>query len=349
MEHDMDERNNKNNAIEVENTFIGPEIHYCVVFKGKIKQFADLDEVKTVLGIHYKINEEKIAGAFSGKPVTIVGPTDFQTAVDHRKRLRAHGAVCSIEAVEPPESFAAAWKEKVEESHKKQNQNQEPEQKQNQLQFNDLYTRLNEVYLQVQSEYNIAEKSKKYENKEVTGGCLGLLSAAAAVAAVIFTPLAWYWAGLGILVIIVLLGSLIKDWNVDYAKDFLARMEKEKQKDPSFFAFTLGKWVTNLPKNDRAKKYLESVIQIMPTADLDHLLVREALDQYRPSPTPTYETKKQETQETTVSEAAVKPAEDMVYCPRCGSDWIRTMEKRPGKIIYFCENCSKKWRPKRRR
>jgi predicted RNA-binding Zn-ribbon protein involved in translation (DUF1610 family) len=347
MEHDMDERNNKNNVIEVENTFIGPEIHYCVVFKGKVKQFADLDEIKTVLRIHYKINREKIAGAFSGKPMTIVGPTDFHTAVDQQKRLRAQGVVSSIEAVEPPESFTAARKEKVEESQAKQNQSQEPEQKQSQSQFNDLYTRLNEVYLQVHSEYNIAEKSKKYEKKEVTGGCLGLLSAAAAVAAVIFTPLAWYWAGLGVLVIIILLGSLMKDWNVDYAKDFLARLEEEKQKDPSFFAFTLGKWVKNLPKNDRAKKYFESVIQTIPRPDLDHLLEQEELDRFKHSPTPT--TAPLPPSETTVSEAAEKPAEDMVYCPRCGSDWIRSMEKRPGKIIYFCENCSKKWRPKRRR
>lgn len=236
----------------------------------------------------------------------------------------------------------------VEESRAKQNQNREPEQKQNQSQFNDLYMRLNEVYLQVQSEYDIAEKSKKYEKKEVTGGCLGLLSAAAAVAAVIFTPLAWYWAGLIILVIIILLGSLMKDWNVDYATDFLARMEEEKQKDPPFFAFTLGKWVTNLPKDDRAKKYLESVTQTMPNADPDHLPVQEASDRLRHSPPPAYETKKQEIQETTVSEAAVKPEEDILCCPRCGSDWIRSMEKRPGKIIYFCENCSKKWRPKRR-
>jgi hypothetical protein len=121
---------------------------------------------------------------------------------------------------------------------------------------------------------------------------LGLLSAAAAAAAVIFTPLAWYWAGPGVLVILILLGSLIKDWNVDYAKDFLARMEEEKQKDPPLFAFSLGKWVTNLPENDRAKKYLESVTQTMPTADLDHLQVREASDQFRHSPTPTYKTKK---------------------------------------------------------
>jgi hypothetical protein len=228
----------------------------------------------------------------------------------------------------------------VDKSQKQQNQNQ--------LNFNDLYTRLNEVYLQIQSEYDIAEKSKKYKNKEVTGGCLVLISAAAAVAAVIFTPLPWYWAGHGILFIIFLLGYLIKDWNVDYVMDFLARMEEEKQKDPSFFTLTLEKWVTNLPNEDLAKNYLLLVVKKMPTSDRAPLLKQEVLDQYRHSPTPAYEIKKQETQETILNEAAGDPGDDMLSCPRCGSDWIRSIEKKPGKIIYLCENCSKKWHPKRR-
>jgi len=229
--------------------------------------------------------------------------------------------------------------EERKESEEKQKQSQVPDENQANLTFKDLYKRIDDEYLKIRSEYDIAEKSKKSENKEVRAGCLILTIMAAAAAAVIFTPLPWYWAGIGLLIIITLLGSRIKEWNLEYAKDFLRRMEEEKQKDPAMFVFTLRKWVDNLPKNDRAKQYFESVVGNMPMPDLEYQWQQEAPDQLpTPASTPEYKPQEQETRE---------PAEDRVYCPRCGSDWIRYEEKDPGKVIYVCESCSKKWRPER--
>ena len=204
----------------------------------------------------------------------------------------------------------------------------------------DLYEGLTAVYQQVQDEMNIPGKNKKLEKKETTVGCLILSLIGILVGLVVFTAFPWYLGAVGVVIIFMLAGSLIKTWDLAYVDVFLSRMEQKRQKDPPGFAVILGKWVKDLPKKDRARKYLESVVEKMLAGEWSPAgfipgpaKAKEASGKTDPLPL------------IPDSGSSAKPGPE--FCPKCGSDWIRTIEKEHGKIIHVCENCSKKWHPKR--
>lgn len=205
----------------------------------------------------------------------------------------------------------------------------------------DLYETLTAVYQQVRDEMNIPAKSKKLDKNESTAGCLILSYIGVLVGLVVFTAFPWYLGAVGVLVALLVGGSLIKTWDLGYVDVFLNRMEAERQKDPLGFTVILGKWVKDLPNNDRGKKYLESVVEKMyagewPSAGFipAPAKAKEAPGKTEPLPV------------IPRSSSAAGPGQEL--CPKCGSDWIRTIEKEHGKIIHVCESCSKKWRSKRR-
>ena len=205
----------------------------------------------------------------------------------------------------------------------------------------DLYETLTAVYQQVRDEMNIPERSNKLARNESTAGCLILSFIGVLVGLVVFTAFPWYLGAVGVLVALLVGGSLIKTWDLGYVDVFFKRMEVERQKDPKGFAVILEKWVKDLPKNDRARKHLESVVEKMyagewPSAGYIPAPAKAKENPGKTAPSPVIPR----------SDSAAEPGPEL--CPKCGSDWIRTIEKENGKIILVCESCSKKWRPKRK-
>jgi uncharacterized membrane protein len=205
----------------------------------------------------------------------------------------------------------------------------------------DLYERLTAVYQQVQDEMNIPEKSNKLARNESTAGCLILSFIGVLVGLVVFTAFPWYLGAVGVLIAFIVGGSLIKTWDLGYVDVFLKRMEEERQKDPPKFAVILGKWVKDLPKNDRARKHLESVVEKMLAGEWPSA-------GFIPGPAKAKETPGKTAPIPVISRSSSAAGPGPELCPKCGSDWIRTIEKEHGKIIHVCESCSKKWRTKRK-
>jgi hypothetical protein len=205
----------------------------------------------------------------------------------------------------------------------------------------DLYERLTAVYQQVRDEMNIPEKRKNFERNESRAGCLILIFINILVGLVVFTAFPWYLGVLGVLVALLIGGSLIKTWDLGYVDVFLKRMEAERQKDPQGFAVILGKWVMDLPKSDRAKKHLESVVEKMYAGEWPSA-------GFIPAPAKAKETPGKTAPSPVIPRSAIAAGPGPELCPKCGSDWIRTIEKENGKIILVCESCSKKWRAKRK-
>jgi uncharacterized membrane protein len=205
----------------------------------------------------------------------------------------------------------------------------------------DLYERLTAVYQQVRDEMNIPAKSKKLAKNESTAGCLILSFIGVLVGLVVFTTFPWYLGAVGVLGIFIVGGSLIKTWDLGYVDVFLRRMEEERQKDPPGFAVILGKWVMDLPKNDRAKKHLESVVEKMYAGEWPSV-------GFIPAPAKAKETPGKTAPLPVIPRSGSAAGPGPELCPKCGSDWIRTIEKENGKIILVCESCSKKWRAKRK-
>ena len=275
------------------------------------------------------------------------------------------------------------------EPEEKQDQRRTPGRHPDNQTFTYIYERLRDEYLKVQTEYGIVERSKIYEKKETKVGCWILTFSVLLGAAVIFTPLRWYMAVIGFVFLAALLGSRIKEWDLEYARECLRRLEEEKQKYPSTFAAVLQTWVNRLPKNDRARKFFESAVKDINILEPqfppeDYLEADEpgngnereeyGLPEYEPVPVLASETSETSESGEPVDDtsgesgesevpgdsvilplpperieridgpAARKVEKDVVICPRCGSDWIRYEEKKPGKFIYICEECGKKWR-----
>ncbi len=83
------------------------ELRYQLLFKGEILDDKDINEVKTNLSMFYKVKPDKLAGLFTGNPVTVTPePTDFWTAAAYLNRFKECGAVSYLEAVESPETAA---------------------------------------------------------------------------------------------------------------------------------------------------------------------------------------------------------------------------------------------------
>ncbi len=267
--------------------------------------------------------------------------------------------------------------------------NESWKEEQNQPELAGLYDQFYTVYRQVLDEFNIDEVEKDFSKKETRFGCTIFVIIAAALAVVIFTPVRWPWVVLGAVVIIIWEATRLGDWNLRYVKVFLERMEAQRKENPALFVRTLDQWVQNMPKTDRAKKLLESVVLKMyrgeyngpqdadsPTAPAFRQPVDRDKMEMEPSPPPRPGKPKtafppkpgrtvphpqpmeavalaaeDEEDEENVEDAEdaedTEDAEDKVdaiFCPRCGSDWIRAEEKTPGILTFICENCSKKWK-----
>jgi ribosomal protein L7/L12 len=81
------------------------ELRYQLLFKGETIHGKDINEVKTNLSMFYKVKPDKLAGLFTGKPVTVTPePTDFWTATTYLNRFNECGAVSYLELVESPET-----------------------------------------------------------------------------------------------------------------------------------------------------------------------------------------------------------------------------------------------------
>lgn len=81
------------------------ELRYQLLFKGETIHGKDINEVKTNLSMFYKVKPDKLAGLFTGKPVTVTSePTDFWTAATYLNRFRECGAVSYLELAESPET-----------------------------------------------------------------------------------------------------------------------------------------------------------------------------------------------------------------------------------------------------
>lgn len=81
------------------------ELRYQLLFKGETLNGKDINEVKTNLSMFYKVKPDKLAGLFTGKPVTVTPkPTDFWTAAAYLNRFKECGAVSYLEPVESPET-----------------------------------------------------------------------------------------------------------------------------------------------------------------------------------------------------------------------------------------------------
>jgi hypothetical protein len=358
----------RDNFIEVENIFLGPEIHYCVVFRGETERYGDTGEIKAFLEAEYKIKPRMFDTASQRQPLIIFGPAGFQAAAEHYERIEQYGIACTIEAVEPPAKNRGPRYRVLEttEIPKAVPSGHKPASGIDAAApggdaAGDLYQRLNDAYNEVKTEFNIDDESKAREKKESTVGCLIFLFSAAALGAIIFTPLRWFWGAAGIFIIVTVLSSMLKEWDLLYIDSFLARLEGEKQRDPRGFARTMKKWVKNLPKNDRAKKHLETVIlkleqEARTTVPGPAARPPSPPPVSRPAPTPaprppavekTPPAPEKKTPPPAPPAAAAASSEALPLCPKCGSDWVRSEEKGREKIIYTCENCQKKWKAKR--
>jgi len=81
------------------------ELRYQLLFKGETIHGKDINEVKTNLSMFYKVKPDKLAGLFTGKPITVTPePTDFWTAATYLNRFNECGAVSYLELVESPET-----------------------------------------------------------------------------------------------------------------------------------------------------------------------------------------------------------------------------------------------------
>ena len=94
--------------IEIEKPLPGQtqyELRYQMLFKGETIHGKDINEVKTNLSMFYKVKPDKLAGLFTGKPITVTPePTDFWTAATYLNRFNECGAVSYLDLVESPET-----------------------------------------------------------------------------------------------------------------------------------------------------------------------------------------------------------------------------------------------------
>lgn len=234
--------------------------------------------------------------------------------------------------------------------------------------FKRLYKQLTTVYQQVQMKFNIPGKQKHFEKYETRLGCLYLAILAAGLGVVIYGLLSWYWLGLMLLGIVILAGTVQKQWDLEYVNVFMEKMKEERQKDSEFFALVLAKWVKNLPKTDRAKKKFQTILkEISPeTSEPDEPEYEENYVYDENNEYDEYEKDLPNNEELSSPSTLTTPPilfppvkneeppappvtreqeeEESIICARCGSDWIRYEEKDEEEIFCVCENCSKKWK-----
>ncbi len=77
---------------------------YAVVFTGQLVEGADPEQVKANFAVLFKVEPERVAPMFTGKPVTIRKGLDEATAGKYQQALLKAGAVCRLvdqTAVEP--------------------------------------------------------------------------------------------------------------------------------------------------------------------------------------------------------------------------------------------------------
>lgn len=353
------------------------ETRYRVMFNGELLIDKNIDEVKTNLCILYKVKPEKIEGFFDGKPVKITEATDFWTAAFYLNRFQERGAVCYLETVEPSVNIKTAadspgygheplWQKQNPKEEPKQEPKLAPVSEETQIKSLSgvLYDLLTNTYRQVQQEYKIEQKSKAFVKGETAMGCLTLLIICAAIAMVIWSPLRWYWALLGSVVMIWILTLFFKPWDTRYAEAFLKRMAWEKQKNFPLYTATLNKWVRDLPMDDRARNFLQAEVQKILTENPGQKSAYEKYSRAIAVIEPPLDN------EAVVADKIVKekPRTEEVLCPRCGSNWVSTGTKgfswgkgiavsiflgplagaiagshREGEAIYYCESCGKEW------
>jgi hypothetical protein len=366
-----------------EKTSTGYETRYRLMFKGELIIDKDINEVKTNLSILYKVKPERIEGFFTGKPVTIVEPTDFWTVTAYLNRFKECGAVGYLEAVEPAGSVKYSETSQGSQHDPAQQKQapipsaepeakpapgpapEEPESGEREIKLlaGSLYDLLTSTYSQVKLEYKIEKKHKELQKNETTLGCLILTIILAAIAMVIFTPMRWYWALVGTIVMIIILSLFSKPWDTRHAEAFLKRLEGEKQKDYPLFAATLKKWVNDLPADDRSRVFfLEAVNKILAEIPAQET----TYEKYSRIISPVESAIQEE--EVWGKKAEKKSGREIVLCPRCGSNWVSTGQKGfswgkgvattlflgplagavagsmgEGKEVYVCERCGKKW------
>lgn len=74
-----------------------PDIQYDVVFEGKIRDGADLGEVKENLGRLFKIDADKVEKLFTGSRVVLKSGVDRATADRYQASLAKAGAIVTLE------------------------------------------------------------------------------------------------------------------------------------------------------------------------------------------------------------------------------------------------------------
>ncbi len=75
------------------------ETRYKVVFSGELAPEQDLERVKAKVAALYKVPVEKCDYMFTGRPVTIRGDLDYQSAQKYKNAFARAGAICKIQEV----------------------------------------------------------------------------------------------------------------------------------------------------------------------------------------------------------------------------------------------------------
>jgi len=316
------------------------EVRFKSVFKGEILPGNTKEEVVAKLAQYFKMEQRKVLGLFTGKPVTIKGPTDFMSAAEFVKRFKQCGAVCDLEPVEPTAPLveepavtatttvapvvAAAGVAMTPSTPPAVKPEVVPSTETEDIKFrsDSLYESLSKAYRYILTEYKIEKKSKNLERDEGVLGCFFLLIIGGIIALVIWTSLRWYMGlalGFGL---VALVSLFMKNWDLNYADVFLSRMEGFKQKDPALFLVTLNKWVNDLPAQDRAKVHLQNVTS---EAIREHPTLKDKIDKYAEVVGPLVQTTTNDGQNQGNNQnagGAGANEERKIFCPRCGSNFV---------------------------
>jgi len=84
------------------------EKRYKIIYKGKIAQGQQIEQVKLSLASLLNLSHEKTEQLFCGKPIIVAKNVNYDTAMKYKQTFDTAGAICSVEKFKPEQSTTFA-------------------------------------------------------------------------------------------------------------------------------------------------------------------------------------------------------------------------------------------------
>lgn len=237
------------------------EVRFRTVFRGGMIKDKNREEIKTNLSLFLKRSEAEIERYFSGVSLIIEDKTDFVSAVESYKQFLDYGAICRIEPVIPYtlENWSITNFIKKTDTPLNTEIESTPEnvEQTDESFYWELRHDLSDYYRQVCRAYRIDFLSR-HQNRNL--GYMLIIYLAFilfAAAGVIFTPLKWYWALMGSIILFVIMTLLEPHPDVEYLDVFIDLFSDAKKKNLPLYIVTMNEWVETLPSDDTGKPHLQ--------------------------------------------------------------------------------------------